>query len=326
MNRRAKSIRVLGYSTGVIMLFLLPLFIKGPYAIHILILVGINIILASSLRLIHTSGQLSLGHGGMMLIGAYVSTLLVMKLGLSSWAALVLAGLAAAGLAFLVGFPFARLKGIYFAMITMFLAAVIILAAEQWRSLTGGSSGITNIPRPGPIVIPGLLNMDFASKVDFYYFILVLTLATLLILYAIERSRIGLTWLTIQQNDSLAESIGVNTAALKVLGFSIGCFFAGIAGAFYSQYIGVVNPGIFGFIFAIYVVVYMIVGGVRRFSGPILGAFILTLLPELVAGLARYQPFVFVAILMLIIFFLPDGLIDLPKRLKRPSTERPTHA
>jgi len=326
MNRWAKPLRVSGYSTGVIMLFLIPLFIKGPYILHILILVGINIILASSLRLIHTSGQLSLGHGGMMLIGAYTSTLLVMKLGLSSWAALVLAGFAAAGLAFLVGFPFVRLKGIYFAMITLFLAAIIILNAEQWRGLTGGSSGITNIPRPDPIVIPGLLNMNFASKPDFYYFILVLTLATLVILYAIEHSRIGLTWLSIQQNDSLAESIGVNTAALKVLGFSIGCFFAGIAGAFYSQYMSVVNPGTFGFGLAIYVVAYMIVGGVRRFSGPILGAFLLTLLPEFFAGLERYQPFVFVAILMLIIFFLPDGLIDLPRRLKRLPTRRSIHA
>lgn len=261
-----------------------------------------------------------------MLIGAYTSTLLVMKLGLSSWAALVLAGFAAAGLAFLVGFPFVRLKGIYFAMITLFLAAIIILNAEQWRGLTGGSSGITNIPRPDPIVIPGLLNMNFASKPDFYYFILVLTLATLVILYAIEHSRIGLTWLSIQQNDSLAESIGVNTAALKVLGFSIGCFFAGVAGAFYSQYMSVVNPGTFGFGLAIYVVAYMIVGGVRRFSGPILGAFLLTLLPEFFAGLERYQPFVFVAILMLIIFFLPDGLIDLPRRLKRLPTRRSIHA
>jgi branched-chain amino acid transport system permease protein len=326
MNRRAKFIRVSGYSAGVIILFLIPLFIKGPYTLHILTQVGINIILASSLRLINTSGQISLGHGGMMLIGAYTSTLLVMKLGLSSWAAFVLAGLVAGGFAFLVGFPLVRLKGIYFAMATVFLAQIIILTTMQWRSLTGGSGGIVNIPRPDPILILGLLNIDFASKVDFFYFILVLTLLSLLVIYAIERSRIGLTWLAIQQNNSLTESIGVNTAALKVLGFSIGSFFAGIAGAFYSQYMGVIYPSNFGFIFAIYIVIYMIVGGVRSFYGPILGAFLLTLLPELLSDLQRYQPFVFVAILMLIIFFLPDGLIDLPRRLKRLFTRGFTHA
>jgi branched-chain amino acid transport system permease protein len=261
-----------------------------------------------------------------MLIGAYTSALLVMKLGLSSWAALGLAGLVGASLALLVGFPFVRLKGIYFAMTTLFLSEILALTAEQWRSLTGGSSGITGIPHPDPVVIPVLLNMDFASQVDFYYLILVLTLASLLILYAIDRSRIGLAWLVIKQDDSLSESVGVNTALLKVLGFTIGCFFAGIAGAFYSQYMGAINPRIFGFIFSIYVVVYMIVGGSRYFSGPILGAFILTLLPEIAAGLKAYQPFVFAGVLMLVIFFFREGLAGLPKRLKKLARQRFGHA
>ena len=323
---KGKLIKPFSYGALIIFLFLVPLFIKGPYALHILILAAMNIILASSLRLIATSGRLSLGHGGMMAVGAYTSALLVMKLGLSSWAVLLLAGLAAACLALFVGFPFVKLKGIYFAMITVFLAEMIILTAEQWRSLTGGSSGIVNIPRPDPIVIPGLLNMDFASKVDFYYFILVLMLVTLLILYAIERSRIGLTWLSIQQADFLAESIGVNTARFKVLAFCIGCFFAGIAGSFYSQYISVINPRTFGFFFAIYVVVYMIVGGMRRFSGPILGALILTILPELARALKEFQPFVFAGALMLVIFFLPEGLVSLPGRLRKLVKERLSHA
>ena len=325
MSRR-KLVKPLGYSAFIVLLFLVPLFIKGPYWLHILILLGINIILASSLRMIFTSGQLSLGHGGMMAVGGYTSALLVMKLGLSSWAALLAAGVAAGIIALLVGFPFVKLKGIYFAMVTVFFAEMIMLLAEQWRSLTGGSSGIINIPRPDPIVIPGLVNMDFASKVDFYYFILVLMLVTLLILYAIERSRIGLTWLSIRQADSLAESVGVNTVWFKVLAFCIGGFFAGIAGAFYSQYISVINPDTFGFFFAIYIVVYMIVGGSQRFSGPILGAFLLTILPELASPLKQYQPFVFAGVLMVIIFLLPEGLVGLPQRLRKLLKERLSHA
>jgi len=323
---RGKLVKPLSYSALIILLFLVPLFITGPYWLHILILVGMNIILASSLRLIATSGQLSLGHGGMMAVGAYTSALLVMKLGLSSWAALPAAGVAAGIIALLIGFPFVRLKGIYFAMVTIFMAEMIMLTAEQWRSLTGGSSGIINIPRPDPIVIPGLLNMDFASKVDFYYLMLVLMLVTLLILYAIERSRIGLTWLSIQQAEPLSESIGVNTARFKVLAFCIGCFFAGIAGAFYSQYISVINPHAFGFFFAIYVVVYMIVGGMKRFAGPILGAFLLTMLPEVASPLRQYQPFVFAGVLMAVIFFLPGGLVSLPQQLKKLIKERLGHA
>ena len=325
-TNKKKSAKRVRYGAAILILFLVPLFIRGQYGLHILIVAAMNIILASSLRLIATSGQLSLAHGGMMAVGAYTSTLLVMKLGISSWAALPLAGIASAGLALTVGFPFVRIRGIYFAMVTVFLAEMIMLIAEHWRSLTGGSSGIVNIPPPDPIVIPGLLVIDFDSKVDFYYVILILMLVTLLVLYAIERSRIGLTLISIQQSEVLAESVGVKTAKFKVLAFCIGCFFAGIVGSFYSQYINVVTPRSFGFFFAIYIVIYMIVGGVKKFSGPIYGAFILSILPEFIRGLKEFQPFIFAGVLMLVIFFLPDGLVDLRKRLKKFYKKRFKHA
>ncbi|MFO7773754.1 MAG: branched-chain amino acid ABC transporter permease [Dehalococcoidia bacterium] len=316
MNSR-KWAKPLSYTVLVVFLFLIPLFITGPYQLHILIMAGIGIILASSVRLVVTSGLLSLAHGGMMAIGAYTAALLVMKLELSSWAALVLAGVAAANIALLVGYPFVRLKGMYFALVTVFLGEVIRLIAEQWRSLTGGTVGIFNIPRPDPIAIPGLLNMDFASKVDFYYFMLVLMLVILFILYALEHSRIGLTWFSIAQADFLAESVGVNTARYQVLAFTIGAFFAGIAGAFYSQYIGAINPRAFGFFWSVYIVIYMIVGGMKSFAGPIIGALVLTYLPESARVLKEFQPFVFAGILMLVIFLLPDGLVSLPQRLRK---------
>jgi branched-chain amino acid transport system permease protein len=316
MNRR-KLVKPLGYSVLLILLLLVPLFVTQSYILHILILVGINIILASSLRLIATSGQLSLGHGGMVTVGAYTSALLVMKLGFSTWAALPLGGLAAWVIALIVGYPFVRLKGIYFAMITVFLAEVISLVTLEWTGLTGGSMGIFNIPHPNPIIIPGLGGVYFTSRVDFYYFALVLVLVTLLILYAIERSRINVTLLSISQAESLAESIGVNTPRFKVIAFSLGCFFAGIAGAFYAHYLTVLTPTAFGFFFSIYIVIYMIVGGMRRFSGPILGAIILTLIPEFVRGLKEYQPFLFAAVLIIVIFFMPEGLVGLPDRFRK---------
>jgi branched-chain amino acid transport system permease protein len=307
----------LGYTFLVIFPFFIPLFITGPYQLHILIMAGINIILASSVRLVVTSGLLSLAHGGMMAIGAYTSALLVMRLGISSWGALVLAGVVAGILALTVGFPFVRLKGVYFALVTVFLGEVIRLIAEQWRSLTGGSLGIFNIPRPDPIVVAGLLNIDFSSKVDFYYFILVLTLVVLFILYALEHSRIGLTWSAIAQADYLAESVGVDTAKFQILAFTIGGFFAGIAGAFYSQYIAAISPNSFGFFWSVYIVIYMIVGGMRSFTGPIIGALILTFLPESARVLKEFQPFLFAGVLMIIIFLLPEGVIGLPRRLRK---------
>lgn len=132
-----KKAKQWGYGGAILFLLALPLFVRGQYSLHILIVAAMNIILATSLRLIATSGQLSLAHGGMMTVGAYTSALLVMKLGISSWAALVLAGLAAAGVALLVGFPFVRIKGIYFAMVTVFFGgndyAIRRALAEPYR-------------------------------------------------------------------------------------------------------------------------------------------------------------------------------------------------
>ena len=324
MSRNLRKLVVC--SVLVILLFMVPLFVKGTYYLHVLVMVGIAVILASSLRLIFNTGLLSLGHGGMMSIGAYTSALLVMKLGFSSWVALWLGAAAAAVMAVIVGFPFIRLRGMYFSLVTVFFSQIICSIISQWKDVTGGTFGIYNIPGPDPIVIPGLLNIDFTSKVDFYYLILLLVLFTLLVLYAIEHSRTGMTWLSIRQSDSLAEAVGVNTAGYKVLAFSIGAFFAGLAGAFFGQFISVITPSAFGFVYSVYVVVYMIVGGVNSFAGPIIGAIILVLLPESARALKEYQPYLFTGVLMLTIFFLREGLISLPQTLNKVYQKRKKHA
>jgi branched-chain amino acid transport system permease protein len=317
MNKRAQLVKPAIYTALIILLFLIPIFVKSGYYLHILIIVGINIILTSSLRLIATTGQFSLAHAGFMAIGAYTSALLVMNLGLSSWAALPLGGVVAALIALLVGYLFVRVKRVYFAMLTLFMGEVIRLVIVEWRDLTHGSSGLLNIPHPNPIVIPGLLNIVFDSRVPYYYFILVLVLISLLFLYRIDSSRVGRTLLAIQQGDFVAESVGINVTGFRVFAWCVGCFFAGIAGSFYAHYVLVLTPVSFGVLQAIYVVVYMIVGGRGRFSGAIIGAFVLTLVPEVFRALKEYQPFVFVGILFIIIFFLPGGLVDLPELVRK---------
>jgi branched-chain amino acid transport system permease protein len=322
MSRR-KLFTILSYSVLLILLIILPLLLgKEAYALHVLIMIGINIILVSSLRLIAATGQLSLCHIGMMCLGAYGSALLVVKAGISTWLALPIAGLIAMSAASIIGYPFTRLKGIYFAMATVFVAEVIRLVANQWRSLTGGMGGIIGIPRPDPIIIDGLMNVDFSSKTDFYYFILILVVVILLILYGIESSPISMTFWSVQQDEKLAQSLGINTTMHRILAFSIGSFFAGIAGAFYSHYVMSINPDTFSFLLIINVVVYAMVGGMRNFSGPILGAFVLTLVPELFSELKQFMPFVFAAVLILVMFFLPEGLVSLPKVFKKFTKKR----
>ena len=321
MDRR-KIVPLLSPAVLLIVLLLVPIFISQPYVLHVLIVMGINITLATSLRFIATVGQFSLAHAGMVSIGAYSSALLVIKLGLSFWAALPLAGLTAMSIAFLVGSPFVRLKGIYFTMVTLFLTEFITLLTTEWRGLTGGVQGIISIPRPNAIVIPGLLNLTFASKVDFYYLALAMVGFTLISLYAIESSRIGIAFSSVRQSEALAESIGVNSAGFRIFAFSLGCFFAGIAGAFYGHYFSAIAPGSFGFLLSINVFIYMVVGGLRRFAGPIIGAIILTLIPELARAFKEYEPFVFAAILLVVIFFLREGLISLPVLFRKRRAPR----
>lgn len=259
-------------------------------------------------------------------IGAYTSALLVMKMNISSWAALPLSGLIVFTFAMIVGSAFARLKGVYFAMATLFLTEVIRLVEEQWRSLTDGVSGLIGIPLPDPITIGKLIAIDFSnSRIYFYYLILSLLIVTVLILYAIEHSRINITFLSIKQNVNLAESTGVNTTKFKVLAFGIGSFFAGIAGSFYSHYIACINPETFGLIFSLNLVIYMVVGGANTFVGPMLGAVLLTLIPEILRDLKEYMPLVFAGVLVLVIFFLPDGLVSLPQVLRKSIDKRSRH-
>lgn len=316
MNKYTGLTKLSSIAAISLLLFLLPFVVGSQYILYILIWLGISTALTSSLRVISLSGLVSIGHGGLMLIGVYTSSLLVIKLGLSSWLALILAGVAAGGFALLIGFPFVRLKGMYFTMVTLFMTEVILMVSEQWQSLTGGSAGIMNIPRPDPIKIAGIIEISFKSYTNLYYLMLVLVILSLLILYLIEHSRIGRSWQAISRDDILAESVGINVAAYKVLGFTIGSFFAGVFGGFYSQFYNGFTPREFGFFFSIYILVYMIVGGRRSFFGPLIGCLLLLLIPEMIGGLGGYMPFVFVAILMVVLYTLPDGLASLPARLR----------
>jgi branched-chain amino acid transport system permease protein len=308
MSGRSKAISTL---VLLVLLCFVPLFVKQNYVLHVLIISGVNIVLASSLRFIFLSGQLSLAHGAMVSLGAYFSSLTVMNLGFSFWYALPLAGFFAMLISVATGFLFTRLKGFYFAMVTMFLTMVVQLVAEQWRSLTHGVGGLTKIPRPGAV---GL--WDFTSKADYYYLIILIGVASLLILYSLEKSRFGLTLASLRESEGLASSVGVNVRFYKVLAFALGGFFAGVMGSFYAHYYTALSPSSFTFMLSINILIYMVVGGRFRFIGPIIGAFVLTVVPELGRGLREYQPFIFAAVLLVVITFMPMGLVDLPARLR----------
>ena len=287
---------------------------------EILVLLVINVLLVASYRLLTLTGEWSLAHVVIMGVGAYGSALISKEL---SWPVplSMLAGSSIAALvAFLLSFPLFRMKGFYF-LIGSFAAGEIIRLVWKWSEMTwlfGGPKGIKLIP-PFPNIKLLSLDIDFYDPVNYYYLCLIVVAISLVILYRIERSRIGLTFHAIHWQDKLAESVGVDTFRYRTLAFVISSFFAGLSGALYAHYIGTVAPNRFSVEEMTYVLIWAIVGGTATFYGPILGVLTLTVLNEVVLralGVDVMRPMFYGAILILFILFLPNGLESLVPKIK----------
>src|SRR5881409_3027205 len=305
MRRRAGALGVL--SVLIVLALLVPR-LGGDYYVHIFALVFTNVILAASLRPSLTCGQLNIGHSAFMSIGAYASALLAKNLAVPFELSLLGGAVLAALVGVVIGYPSLRLRGVYFAMVTVAFVEVIRLIAQLWVSLTRGMSGLSGVPKPN------LLGMTLTTKAAQYYLGLALMLIVLLILWKLEHSRLGLIWKSIGMADNLAQSLGVNIANQKLLAFMVGCFFAGVAGAFYAHFIRFLFPPEFGFLMATNILVYNYVGGRGHFAGAIVGAIFLSLLSEPFRG-SPYETIFFSIAMLLTILLLPGGLITLPGKL-----------
>lgn len=316
MNRIRRLSKPMSYIVLIIILFLLPLFIPKPYYLHIFIITLLYVIVVSSLRMIALSGQVSVAHAAFMGIGGYFSGVISKELGLTPWLTMPMGGLAAMIVAVLIGYPFTRVRAIYFSMVSLLggIAIVnLIRVAQKWT----GAAGLAGIPPLSPITIPGLITITFlGQKIPYYYFTLLLTMACLLVLYRLERCRVGITWKAIAQSYLVASSVGIDEAGSRVLALAIGCFFAGIAGAAYAHYNLVLTPNTFGFLPSIFLVMYMLVGGQNRFSGPVIGTGILVMVPELFRGLKEFAPLILGAIMVIVVFFMPQGIAGLLDQIK----------
>jgi len=243
-----------------------------------------------------------------MCIGAYTSALLAKNLDVPFEVSLLGGAVLAAAVGLAIGYPSLRLRGVYFAMVTVAFVEAIRLIASIWVPLTRGNAGLSGVPKPT------VLGITLATKTSQYYLALFLMLVVLLILYKLEHSRLGLVWKSIGMADNLAQSLGVNIANYKLLAFTLGCFFAGVAGAFYAHFIRFLFPPEFGFLLATNILVYNFVGGRGHFVGPIVGAVFLSLLSEPFRG-SPYETIFFSLAMLLTILFLPGGLITLPGKL-----------
>jgi branched-chain amino acid transport system permease protein len=264
--------------------------------------IGINALLALSLYVTLSAGQLSLGNAAFAGLGGYTAGILTTQFGWPYLAALLAGALVAAAVGFVLGLPVLRLRGVFLAMATLSFGEVVRIAAVNLK-ITGGAEG--------------LLGMPTKTKTWFIYLVLV---GVGYFLARLRHARAGWSFESIREDETAAAAMGVNTTFYKTLAFTIGAFIAGLAGALYAHLNFIITPGEFGFTAAVNLLIYAIVGGARVWYGPVLGAALLTALPEILRGIGvtagPIRMFVNGLILLLVILFLPNGLVSLFQRRK----------
>lgn len=291
----------------VIVLCTFPLWIKSQFLVHILIITFIYIVATASLRTITVSGQFPLAHAAFMGIGAYTSAVVSKEFGVSPWLTIPLGGLVAMGVGIFIGFPFARLRALYYAMVSLFFGIGVLQVFFVLNVYTLAYRGLTGIPP----LLPG------ASKIHYYYFFMGFALLCLAALYRFEFSRIGTTLRAIAQSHQVASSVGISEAKYRVLVLAVGCFFVGVTGGVYAHYNRTLSYPLFDMTATLWMFMYVLIGGIGSFAGPIVGTAILMIIPELFRELKAFVPYVTAAILFIVVFAMPQGLVGLPGLLLR---------
>jgi branched-chain amino acid transport system permease protein len=281
-----------------------PLLFQGGYMMNVLVFVGINTMLAIGLNLLlGYAGQISLGHAGFFGLGAYISGILTTTHGWNPWLAMPIAAAVVGTTAFLIGLPILKLKGHYLAMATLGMGIIMYIVFNETIDLTGGPSGLSGIP---PLSVPGL---TFDSDVTSYYLIWSFALGMVLLTLNLADSRIGRALRAVHDSEVAAQVMGVNPRLLKVQIFTLSAVISSVAGSLYAHTMTFISPASFGFNFSVELLTMVVIGGLGSIYGSFLGAALLTLLPEFLRGAKDYDIIIYGALLMMMVKFMPGGLV-----------------
>jgi branched-chain amino acid transport system permease protein len=278
-------------------------FVGGLALINVIIAIGLNILTGNA-------GQISMCQASFMAIGAYSTTHFVAQFGLNYWLALPLAGVFTALCGFIVGFPALRLRGFYLAVATLGFLEFSQILIENLTSITGGVRGLAS-PRPA------LFGVKLAQELYFYYVILLLTLLGIWCARSLRQSSTGRAFNAIRNSEAAAQTLGIPLARTKLIAFVIASFYGGIGGGLYATLVGFIDPLEFNLLTSIRHIIFITVGGLGSVTGSIIGAVAFTVLPELLRSFKEYHEFVFGAILLLSLIFMPNGIVGLAPAMKR---------
>jgi branched-chain amino acid transport system permease protein len=291
--------RYAALGVAILLVVAAPWLLGTPYWRGILVLCAMNVLLAMSLNLVlGYTGQLNLGQAAFFGIGAYVSTILIKTYDWNFWLAMLVA-VAAAGLVGLVlaGFA-ARLRGHYLAIASLGFAVITYQVLVNWEDVTEGVRGIYGILPPVP------------NTTALFYLVAGIAFAVYLLLDNLVRSPIGVTLRAIREDEISAASLGVNAPIWKAFAFGLGAAIAGLAGCFYPGLVGTLVPDAFGIVESFTMLAMVIVGGIGTMIGPVIGAILLTFLPELLRGFGELRLMIYGLALTLVVLFMPGGIVQ----------------
>jgi branched-chain amino acid transport system permease protein len=301
----------------LIICLLVPQFVTGAYNLQIFILIYLFAAAAGAWNIIGGyGGQISLGHVAFFGIGAYTTTLLYLKLGITPWFGMIIGAALAAVIACLISYPCFRLRGPFFTLATLAFAEVLRLLCIWARPITGGQVGLSIMFKPS------FANMQFIGKTSYYYIAFILMLLVLAVSLCIERSKFGYYLTALKEDHDAAEALGINTARCKLYATAISGFLTAICGAFFAQILLYIEPAaVFSSALSNQFAMMAVVGGAGTAWGPIIGSIIITPLNEILRGSlgGNFQGLnyvIFGFLLILVVTFMPNGLIGFIKEHK----------
>jgi len=283
---------------------LIPFMITNNYWMHIIIMTLIYMTLAASVDISYGyTGLLNLGQAAFYAIGAYATALLMLRLNMSFWVTIPISGVIAAIFGLLLGLPCLRVSGLYLCVVTMAFSEIVRIILLTWVSFTRGPMGLPGIPSPQ------LGGFVFKEPMEYYYLILGILVITLISIHNLVNSRVGKAWMAIRDDEIAAKAMGINPTYYKLISFAIGAFFAGIAGSFFAVYISFISPDAFKFMESSMIFAMPAIGGPGTLLGPLFGAGLLYILPEVTREFAEYRMLWVGALLVIVMVIYPNGVV-----------------
>jgi branched-chain amino acid transport system permease protein len=294
---------------GIAVLAVAPLLTDNAFFQHLMIMVLFWTLLGASWNLLGGfAGQVSFGHAVFLGVGAYVTMLLYLRLGVSPLVGMLAGGLIGAAFALPIGLICFRLRGPYFSLATLAVAEIVRLVALNWEQLTAGPMGllITQLPA---VSFAGA-SIDWETKVPFYYLAAMLAAAAMALTHAVARSRLGAYLTAVREDIDSAEAVGIDTVRTRVIALALSAFVVGLAGGFYAIYFRYVDPdAVFAISLSVEMVFIAVVGGLATTAGPIVGAVVLVTIAEIFRDRFQAGHLIFYGLfMMLVIRYLPEGI------------------